>query len=58
MKLFTNQKVARYVAAPMIGLSILGGTTLGFTEFANPATGDPGTSQTVSSADGFGGYAA
>ncbi|BBY85359.1 MULTISPECIES: hypothetical protein [Mycolicibacterium] len=58
MKLFTNQKVARYVAAPMIGLSILGGTTLGFTDFANPATGDPGTSQTITGASGFGNGAA
>lgn len=58
MKLFTNQKVARYVAAPMIGLSILGGTTLAVADATTSATGDPGTSQIVSSADGFSGYAA
>jgi hypothetical protein len=58
MKLLTNQKVARYIAAPMIGLSILGGTTLGVAEAGTPATGDPGTSQIISSADGFSGYAA
>ncbi|WP_157516932.1 hypothetical protein [Mycobacterium sp. MS1601] len=58
MKLFTNQKVARYVAAPMIGLSILGGTALGVGDFTNPLTGDPGTSQTISSASVFGNDAA
>ncbi|MDF2824842.1 MAG: hypothetical protein K0R68_2250 [Mycobacterium sp.] len=54
MKLFTNQQVARYIAAPMIGIGILGGTTLGIADTATTATGDPGTSQIVSSAAGFG----
>jgi len=53
MKLFTNQKVARYIAAPMIGIGILGGTSLVVADTAAAATGDPGTSQSVSSAAAF-----
>lgn len=56
MKLLTNQKVARYIAAPMIGIGILGGTTLGVAGTA--ATGDPGTSQIFTSTAGFGDFAA
>jgi hypothetical protein len=58
MKLLTNQKVARYIAAPMIGIGILGATTLGMTDVTTAATGDPGTSQTMVGATGFGGAAA
>ncbi|MET0901034.1 MAG: hypothetical protein ABWY45_24235 [Mycobacterium sp.] len=58
MKLLTNQKVARYIAAPMIGIGILGGTTLGVAGTAAAATGDPGTSQIFTSTAGFGDFAA
>jgi len=54
MNIFTNQRVARYIAAPMIGIGILGGTTLAMADIAGAATatGDPGTSQTITT--GFG----
>lgn len=58
MKLLTNQKVARYIAAPMIGIGILGGTALGVADPATAATGDPSISQITYSAPGFGGLAA
>ena len=58
MKVLTNHKVARYIAAPMIGISILGGTALGVAGTAAATTGDPGTSQIFDSTAGFGGAAA
>ena len=58
MKLLTNHKVARYIAAPMIGIGILGGTALGIAGNAAAATGDPGTSQIIDGTAGFGDFAA
>jgi hypothetical protein len=53
MKIFTSHQVARYIAAPMIGIGVLAGSTLGVTGGANVvATGDPGTSQSFSTAPG------
>jgi len=54
MRLLTNQKVARYIAAPMVGIGILSGTTFSLADSAAPATGEPGTSQTISATAGFG----
>src|SRR3546814_6072674 len=46
MKIFTSHQVARYIAAPMIGIGVLAGSTLGVAGGAGVvATGDPGTSQ-------------
>ena len=51
MKLLVNQNVARYIAAPMIGIGVLGGATVGLASAAAAATGDPGTSQSTSASE-------
>ncbi|MGB3483475.1 MAG: hypothetical protein WBB07_14835 [Mycobacterium sp.] len=42
-----NGNVARYIAAPLIGIGVLGGATLTLAGPAVATTGEPGTSLTV-----------